>query len=541
MNKIVACLALTFFSFQLIGQENPIIPGDWSDPAVIRVNDNFYCLRSTFGWQPGLQILKSKDLVNWKYIAYAFTSNDFSLTSGDTKFGIWGSEFVYNPNTGQYLVYAPIHDGSVFNIYVFYANKAEGPYKTGPKISGSIDPGVFVDLDGTLYFTNQTGVIFQLSDDGMRIEKEVGQRPKINDHASGEGPEIIKNNGYYYYLCSAGGTCPYQQHKILSFRAKSLTGPWEADPANPLKYAPHTTQAELQGPGHGELFQTQNGDWYMTYHIYDLQHATLGRQTCLEPLKWNKNGWWRPVYGKIPQVNIEKTNLPKVNYELQASDEFNNPDLGLQWFFHTKPDYSGDSWSLTERSGFLRLKSDPGSSELPEKLQRFILQRITRKSFTITTKIDFQPKYEDARAGLILYSNPKNYIMFGPTLKNNEVVIEIKTSFGLFDYSRRWSDKSRRSPKEKTIGSTRIGEPDVLFLKIMVVDPETAYFYYSFDEENWYEIKGKMPLYFGNGGSPDLGWECASWTGSTMGIFLLDESNTTHQADFDFFRVTQNH
>jgi beta-xylosidase len=86
---------------------NPIISGDWSDPGIVRVGEDYYTVRSSFGWQPGLHIAHSKDLIHWKYIGFADTGNAFDRAHGITEPGIWGSDIGYNPNNKTFLVYAP--------------------------------------------------------------------------------------------------------------------------------------------------------------------------------------------------------------------------------------------------------------------------------------------------------------------------------------------------------------------------------------------------------------------------------------------------
>ena len=89
---------------------NPILPGDWSDPALVRVGDDYYSLRSTFGWQPGGAIAHSKDLINWEYIGYAYMSHP-TIKTGDTGGGCWGAELDYNPNNNTFVAYCPIAGG----------------------------------------------------------------------------------------------------------------------------------------------------------------------------------------------------------------------------------------------------------------------------------------------------------------------------------------------------------------------------------------------------------------------------------------------
>jgi len=523
----------------LLAQEikNPVIRGDWSDPAMLKVDNDYYCLRSTFGWQPGLSLMHSKDLVHWEYVANVDTEPVSLIKPGETLNGVWGAEFGYNPNTGQFLIYAPVKAGEKPGIHVFCADSAEGPYRHIGWISDMIDPGFFVDEDSAIYYTNSSGIIYLLSADGFSIKKEVGRRPDINDRVSGEGPELLKKDGWYYYICSSGGTCPYEYHKIHSFRAHSLNGPWEADPENPVKYAPHLTKADLQGPGHGELVKTQSGEWYLSYHVYELNYETLGRQTCLEAVKWSEDGWWRPANGKIPPTSILKPDLPERNYTLQESDDFNNDELGLQWFFHTRPDYSGEAWSLSEREGFLRIRSSKKPAELTEKLERFFLQRMTRKEFSITTKLQFVPE-SDGMAGLLLYNDPQNYVLFGVTSSEDSIAVEVRTRFGIFDYSADFFKRESSKGVDKIFAKIIEKPSDAYYLKINIVDPETAYFYFSADGDKWTEVKGLAPMFIGKGGIPDLGWKCGRWTGAAMGVFFLNYSEDSNAfADFDNFIV----
>jgi xylan 1,4-beta-xylosidase len=92
---------------------NPVVTGDWSDPGVVRVGEDYYSVRSTFGWQPGLTVAHSKDLVHWEYIGNGFSSLP-SIGTGEVGGGIWGSEIIYNRNTDRFMIYATYNGLSVF-------------------------------------------------------------------------------------------------------------------------------------------------------------------------------------------------------------------------------------------------------------------------------------------------------------------------------------------------------------------------------------------------------------------------------------------
>ena len=532
--------------------KNPIIPGDWSDPGVLRVGEDYYSLRSTFGWQPGLHIAHSKDLIHWQYIGFADTDNAFELDHGITDRGNWGSDIGYNPNNKTFVVYAPARG----EIRVFYSSDPAGPYIDGGSIVKGYDPGFFADDDGTLYLTKAGGEVYKLTEDGLKIDGEM-----VAQIAGGEGPEIFKRKDYYYYIISPGGTRPYQDHMIMSYRSKSLNGPWEEDPANPVMHAPHTTNAKIQGPGHGEVFETQNGEWFLTYHAYELSHYSLGRQMCMEPVEWTEDNWWRPVDGKIPSEENNCPQLEESNVALQTSDDFESPVLGKQWFFHTHADHSGASWSLEENPGCLRIKSREADINSAEVATSTFLQRVIHKKFSIITEVDFDAQAGNEAAGLHMYHNPKKNFWLSTTVFDGEKMFEV----GYYDKAFT-SDGDpgkmepaeimktyRTAPVEKTILKrvpNTIGNK--VFLKISVDGSENARFYFSSNKKDWQKIDAE--IYFGDSwhhslqgkepGAPDLGWVgCGRdnvWTATVMGVFACkDGAAQSKAADFSFFDVVE--
>jgi len=532
---------------------NPIITGDWSDPGVVRVGEDYYSLRSTFGWQPGLHIAHSKDLVHWEYIGSADLENAFDIPHGLTGPGIWGSDIGYNPNNKTFLVYAPVRS----EIRVFYSETPEGPYKDGGKVVNGYDPGFFADDDGTLYLTKTGGEIYTLTPDGLRINGD-----PIANVAGGEGPEIFRRDDYYYYIISPGGTRPYQDHMIMSYRSKSLQGPWEEDPSNPVMHAPHTTNAKIQGPGHGEVFQAHNKEWYLTYHAYELSHYSLGRQMCMEPVIWTDDDWWRPKNGRIPSETNPLPSLEQVPYKLQDSDDFDSTILGKQWFFHTTADFTGKYWSLTEKPGYLRLITQKGDISSPAVANNTFLQRVMHKTFDIVAEVTFDAQSGNESAGIHLYHDPEKNIWLTTTVVDGKKVVEVgkydKPFRSEVDPANLTPDEImktlREAPKEKSILArvdNTIG--NTVFLKMSIDGNETVRFSYGPDGEKWATIDTEV--YFGDSwhnsilgkeaGSPDLGWVgCGRdnvWTGTVMGVFACKNGATeSKNADFRCFEVIKN-
>jgi len=521
---------------------NPVIHGDWSDPALIRVGDDYYTCRSSFGWQPGIPIAHSRDLTHWEYIGHAFTTHP-KLIAGNTRDGIWGVDMGFNPKTKQFLIYAPCRDHSV---YVFNSPHPEGPYAMTLLGEGlGIDPGFFADDDGKLYLVLSLGVIHELTPDGLSIKRETGRIDRSR-YRLFEGPAIFKRNGWYYLLFSDGGTLPHEPSTISTLRAQNLAGPWEEDPHNPVMFSTDNG-ARFESPAHGTLIQTQNGNWFIAYHAHETAYYTLGRQMLLQPVEWTDDGWWRPTTGKIPTSTFVGPDLPAApDAKFAQSDEFDLPTPGLQWFFTCPPDFSGQSWSLTEKPGSLRLRTQPGDLSSLSALPAVFQQRVIDKAFSFETKLTFSAHDAREAAGLHMFHDPRMNFWLVSTARDGKPVVAVgKTNLG-----QRVDLWSAPNPHGETI-----------HLKIVVDSEERATFYFGPDGSQWTKL-GES-IYFGASahhlrknerGNPDLGWVGTYkanplarekshngniWTAATFGLFAVrDGAKQSNNADFDYFHVT---
>lgn len=545
-------LAIAFFLIGLtasaeepkpLSSPNPVISGDWSDPALIRVGDDYYTCRSSFGWQPGIPIAHSRDLIHWRYIGHAFTTHP-KVFPGDTRNGIWGVDMGFNPNTKEFLIYAPARDHSV---YVFHSPRPEGPYEMknlGDDLG--IDPGFFADDDGKLYLILSRGVIHELSADGLSIKRTAGRIDRSH-YRLFEGPAIFKRNNWYYLLFSDGGTLPHEPSTISTLRARSLSGPWTEDPGNPVMFSTGNG-ARFEAPAHGALLQTPDGNWFLGYHAHETAFYSLGRQMLMQAVEWTDDGWWRPVTGKVPTEQFAKPNLPPSDFTLAQSDEFDSPKLGLQWFFTCPPDFSGHSWSLTENPGTLRLYTQPGDLSSLTALPVVFQQRVTDKTFSFQTKLTFASRDSGEAAGLHLFHDPRMNFWLVSTVRGGKPVISVgKTNLG----------------RRTNLWSVPNPHRDIVHLKIVIDGEERATFFFGPDGKNWTKLGDS--IYFGASahhlrknlkGDPDLGWvgtykshssdgerirEGNVWTAATFGIFAVqDGAKVPHIADFEYFRVTKN-
>lgn len=529
---------------------NPIISGDWSDPGIVRVGTDYYTCRSTFGWQPGIPIAHSRDLIHWEYIGHAFATHP-KLQPGDTRLGIWGVEMGYNPHTKQFLIYAPTRDGEV---YVYYADRPAGPYQVKSLGVLGIDPGFFADDDGRLYLLTNKAVIHELSSDGLALKGEVAVVDKSR-YKFFEGPDIFKHGGWYYLLFSDGGTLPHEPSTISTLRARTLAGPWETDPGNPVMFSTDNG-ARFEAPAHATLLETQKGEWFIIYHAHEPAYYTLGREMLMQPIEWTADGWWRPVGGKVPAVTTAAPDLPVGNEQFAQSDEFNAPALGLQWFFTCPPDFSGGAWSLTEKPGRLRLRTQPGDLGSLSALPAIFQQRVSDRQFSLETKLDFDARHGAEAAGLHLYHDPLMNLWLASTVRDGKKIIAV----GKFNLGRRTDLWSAPNPHGRTV-----------HLRIVVDGQEQATFFFGPDGQDWSQVGASV--YFGASGhhlrdgrrgDPDLGWvgrykdptataeEIKGvpnpalpnrggnvWTAATFGVFAAqDGAGASRDADFDYLHVT---
>ena len=217
---------------------NPVFAGDRPDPSVLKDGDDYYLTSSSFDAYPGLPIWHSRDLVNWQPLGHAITTNVGS---------IWAPDIV--KHNDRYYIYFPARtggtEGSTRSNYVVWADDIRGPWSEPINLGLGkyIDPGHAVGEDGKRYLFLSGGDYVQLSDDGLSVVGEPRhvydgwQYPQdwdVESYAQ-EGPKIHKRGDWYYMTTAVGGTAgPPTGHMVISARSKSIHGPWENSPHNPI-------------------------------------------------------------------------------------------------------------------------------------------------------------------------------------------------------------------------------------------------------------------------------------------------------------------
>ncbi|PZQ56543.1 MAG: xylan 1,4-beta-xylosidase [Novosphingobium pentaromativorans] len=317
---------------------NPVLSGDRPDPAILKDGKDYYLTFSSFDSYPGLTIWHSRDLTNWQPRKPALTRNIGS---------VWAVSL--EKHKGRYFLYLPVK-AEPNEIYVIWADHIDGPW-SDPKPLGlhdHIDPCHAVGEDGSRWLFLSGGDRVRLSDDGLSLAGKVEHvydpwhYPEDWDVEgfSPEGPKIHRHGDWFYMLTAVGGTAgPPTGHMVIAARARSIHGPWEQHPGNPLVRTEDQSEA-WWSRGHASLVEGPDKRWYTLYHGFENGYWTLGRQCLLDTIEWTEDGWFRMTGGDLSQplpVPQVATPLP---HGMPLSDDFSAPlALGSKWsFFRPAPD-----------------------------------------------------------------------------------------------------------------------------------------------------------------------------------------------------------
>jgi xylan 1,4-beta-xylosidase len=332
---------------------NPVLAGDHPDPSILKDDAAYYKVSSSFDYYPGLVIWHSPDLVNWVPVGPTLHTPIGSVLAPDlVKHN--GTYFIYiavlNANLQDMSAPRPYGDHlPLLTNYVLHAPAIEGPWSDPIDLNlQHIDPGHAVGDDGKRYLFLAGGMRVRLTDDGLKtagpIEKVYDGWPIPTDWViegfALEGPKIVRRGDWFYAFWAEGGTAgPPTSHMVVVARARSIDGPWENSPHNPLV---HTTSPDepFLSRGHGTPVEGPNGDWWIVYHGYENGFRTLGRQFLLEPLDWPDNAWPRATGGALSRPLRKPLPASNAPHGTPFSGDFTTNAFGPRWtFFMPTPDY----------------------------------------------------------------------------------------------------------------------------------------------------------------------------------------------------------
>lgn len=530
---------------------NPVLAGDYSDPDVVRVGEDFYLTASSFANAPGLPILHSRDLVNWTLIGHALAAvpPEAHFRTPRRGGGVWAPAIRHR--NGRFLIYYPDPD---FGIFVVTARDPRGPWSKPELVDatrGAIDPAPFWDEDGTGWLVyafagSRAGksnliVLKRLNADGTRTISEsrtiidgaalppvatsVGPRP----WQTTEGPKLYKRDGYYYLFAPSGSVKGGWQGV---FRSRRIEGPYEG--RNVLDQG----ATAINGPHQGAWVDTPSGeDWFLHFQDRD----SYGRVVHLQPMRWRK-GW--PVIGADPDgdgrgepvLRHRKPVPAQPRSAPVADDEFGGP-LSLAWQWNSNP---ADDW-MTLADGRLRLKSVSGSANLYEA-GNLLAQKLPAPAFTATTSLRFQPLRSGERAGLAMLG--QHYAWIGVERSGSEARLV-----------QGWRDGAAPGAGEQRSAGPVVADGAPLWLRlqtepvtVQVGPPSFTPYWPSMLRETHarvrfsYSLDGERFVPLG----PAFESRPGRWVGAQIGLFAQAQDGTPASiattvgfADFDWFRITR--
>ncbi len=493
---------------------NPILYADYSDPDVIRVGRDYYMVASSFHFSPGLPVLHSRDLVHWEILGHVLPRLPFgplydmpgphTLTDkiskpiGGTKYasGIWAPSIRHH--NGLFYAYYPTPDEGIF---MSTARNPAGPWSPAVQViagPGYEDPCPFWDDDGSAWLIyGKVGagplILHRMSVDGTKVldagvvvAEDRVRLPVL------EGPKLIKRDGWYYIFAPIGGVGTGPQ---AVGRARDIRGPYEwRDVLVP--------GGGLAGPHQGGYVETPSGEgWFVHFN----STGAFGRIVHLQPVIW-RDGW--PVMGDetIPVAShaMPDTGSAPSRLALQDSDEFSSSRLGLQWSWNHNPDNA--KWSLSERSGWMRLHAAPAQQIV--NARNTLTQILQGPGRRFDTRIDISRMADGQRAGLSLFGVRPAWI---GVLKQDglpRIALSIE-------------------------GEEQIGEPlsgSTIELRADVREDQTVRYFWRDDAaKGWNSFGDKIPL-------SRFSW----WKGSRPALFTYTRGEGQGSVDVDWFRVSRN-
>lgn len=500
--------------------KNPILHADYSDPDAIRVGDDYYMTASSFNSMPGLPILHSKDLVNWKLVNYALLKQPpfdvFDKPQHGN--GVWAPCIRYHDN--EFYIYYPDPD---YGIYMIKTKDPKGIWSEPVMVKegkGLIDPSPLWDDDGKVYLVyafagSRAGIKSLLTICTLNSEGTLANNDDViiidghDGEATIEGPKLYKRNGYYYVFAPAGGV-PTGWQTVL--RSKNIWGPYEK------RKVMDQGKTNINGPHQGAWVQTQTGeDWF--FHFQD--KGAYGRIVHLQPMKWVDN--W-PVIGidkdgdgtGEPVSIYKKPNVGKT-YPISTpsdSDEFNTSKLSLQWQWHANQQVY---WGFPSTMGYYTMYCRPMPKEAVNLFDvgNLLLQKFPAEEFTATTKMTFNARFDEEQTGLLIMGLDYSYL-------------KVKQSAGQLSISQVICKNADKKGAETESDSFKL-KSNTFYLQVKVKKGGICNFFYSEDGKKYTAI------------GTDFTAKEGKWIGAKLGFLALRNGtiNDAGSVRIDWFRVTK--
>lgn len=513
--------------------QNPILKGFCPDPSIIRVGEDYYIATSTFEWWPGVRLFHSKDLQNWEQIPSPLRrESQLNMTGDPTSGGVWAPCLSYD---GQYyyLTYTDVKTkkGRFYNThnYLVYTEDIRGDWSE-PVYLNSIgfDPSLFHDRDGRKYLINMVngfkGILVQeIEPKTLRL---VGERKKVyagSGIGCTEGPHMYHIGDWYYLLAAEGGTG--YDHCVTMARSRSVWGPFETAPHNPILTSDAEDMNALQKCGHGDFTDTPDGEWYMVHlcsrPLKGMKWCTLGRETAIQKMEWDEDGWLRlKSGGSYAEYTTEGLRSSAVGGNPSMAeegffDDFTQEDLHVRY---SSPRCSYEGFAdCRARKGYLRITGRESLNSLHHVSLLGVRQQTV--CACAETAMEFTPQYPEQLGGLAYMYDAMNFYLFGKTLTDAGMpaLVLLKSDGGVI------TDEIAPIPLSK--------EGEVALKVENSGDGRKAFFYYKEDGGGWQNTGAECTTEI------LTDEHCRGFTGAHFGLYVHDMTGLSEHADFAYFKV----
>jgi len=526
---------------------NPILRGFNPDPSILRTGDDYYIATSTFEWFPGVQIHHSRDLIHWRLLTHPLNrTSQLNMIGNPNSGGVWAPALSHDGER-FYLVYTDVKSlaGAYKDTpnYLVTADAIEGPWSEPVYLNSSgFDPSLFHDDDGRKWLVNMVwdhrkgknpfhGIVIQEYSPGER--RLVGPVRRLfggTQLGCTEGPHLYKKDGWYYLLTAEGGTG--YEHAVTMARSRTLFGPYEVDPRNPVLTSKGKPGTRLQKAGHGSLVETQTGEWYLAHlcarPVNESLRCSLGRETALQRCCWTEDGWLRvAAEDGSPQDEVEAPKLRSHPFPAPpARDDFDGIRLDARYSTLREP--ADESWvTLRERPGFLRMRGRESLNSCHR--QSLVARRLESHVAVAETCVAFEPESFQQMAGLIAYYNTDNhyYLQVTHDEEAGRCLNLIATLQGRYD--------------EALDAPVPLGWKEAVYLRAAFGHGRLQ-FAYSADGTDWTDIGPELDASLLSDESATVFRDgyFASWgfTGTFVGLCVQDLTGRRLPADFDYFTLS---
>ncbi|MBO0356766.1 glycoside hydrolase family 43 protein [Hymenobacter sp. BT186] len=433
---------------QSIELVNPIMTGFYPDPSIVKVGPDYYLVNSTFSYFPGIPVMHSRDLKNWKQVGNVISRPSQMTFMGDRMTrGLFAPAIEYH--NGTYYVTCTLidHKGN----FVVTAKNPAGPWSDPtflPQVRG-IDPSLYFEGDKAYVIYNSDPPDNKPLYDGHRSIKMIELNPQTLQTVGEakivvnggvdlskkpvwiEGPHLMKRNDWYYLYAAEGGTSV--NHTEVVFRSKEPLGPFVPYEKNPIlsqRELPKDRKDPITSAGHAQFVEGPDGKTYAIFlavRPYEGNFYNTGRETFIVPVTW-KDEW--PVMEPGPNgVQYSyKANFPEVK-QPGARPQSGNFSYTLTFEKQLDPallflrTVDSSNFSLSKAKG-LTLKLKP-ETVAETGNPAFIGKRQQHMYCTTETELTFAPKTANEKAGLVIFQDEKHFYYLCKSVENGKPLLQL--------------------------------------------------------------------------------------------------------------------